>query len=126
MNITLWIIAWLVAASALASGLFKFAMSRAQLAAKGMDWVNDFSPAAVKGIGALEILAAVGLIVPALVGKAQVLVPIAAVGLALLMAGAITVHLRRHEPKVMASSVVLLVLAVVLAWARFGPHSFTS
>jgi hypothetical protein len=126
MNITLWIIAWLVAVSALASGLSKLAMSREQLAAKGMGWVNDFSPAAVKGIGVLEVLAAIGLVVPALVGKAQVMVPVAAVGLALLMAGAITVHLRRHEPKVITSSVVLLLLAAVLAWARFGPQSFTS
>ncbi len=40
-------------------------------------WVEDFSPGALKAIGALELLAAVGLIVPAALGIAPVLVPLA-------------------------------------------------
>ena len=40
-------------------------------------WVEDFSPGALKPIGALEFLAAVGLIVPAALGIAPVLVPLA-------------------------------------------------
>jgi DoxX-like family len=73
------------------------------LAAFGMGWVEDFSPGAVKSIGTLEVLAAVGLILPAALGIAPVLVPLAAVGLAVLMAGAIITHLRRHEAQVIAS-----------------------
>jgi hypothetical protein len=91
-----------------------------------MGWVNDFSTPAVNTIGILEILAAIGLIVPALAGTAQFLVPVAAVGLVLLMLGAMVVHLRRHEAKDMVSGIVLLALAVVVAWGRFGPQSFTS
>lgn len=125
MNILLWIITWLLAASFLASGLSKLAMDRTKLAGIGMEWAKDLSAPAVKTIGVLEILAAIGLIVPALAGTAQLLVPLAAVGLVLLMAGAIIVHLRRHEPKVMVSAVVLLALAVVVAVGRFGPQSFT-
>jgi hypothetical protein len=32
-------------------------------------------------------------------------------------------HLRRHEPPMVAFNAVLLVLAVVVAWGRFGPYS---
>jgi uncharacterized membrane protein YphA (DoxX/SURF4 family) len=114
MNIALWIVAGLLAVAFLASGAMK-------LAAFGMGWVEDFGAGAVKAIGALEVLAAVGLILPAALGIAPVLVPLAAVGLVVLMAGAIITHLRRHEAQVIASPVALLALAVLVAWGRFGP-----
>jgi hypothetical protein len=61
--------------------------------------------------------------VPALTGVATVLVPIAAVGLALLMVGAAATHRRRGELPMVGINAVLLVLAVVVALARFGPYS---
>jgi hypothetical protein len=60
--------------------------------------------------------------VPAFTGVATVLVPIAAVGLALLMVGAAAPHRPRGELPLIGINTVLLVLAVV-AWARFGPYS---
>jgi hypothetical protein len=54
---------------------------------------------------------------------ATVLVPVAAVGLALLMVGAAATHRRRGELPMIGINAVLLVLAVVVAWARFGPYS---
>lgn len=120
MNVTLWIIAGLLAAAFLASGLSKLAWSKAKLAASGMGVVEDFSPGAVKTIGVLEVLAAVGLILPALLDIAPVLVPLAAVGLVLMMAGAIVTHIRRHEAQVIAMPVLLLVLSGFVAWGRFA------
>jgi uncharacterized membrane protein YphA (DoxX/SURF4 family) len=125
MNIALWIIAGLLAVAFLASGAVKLARPKEKLAALGMGWVEDFSAGAVKAIGTLEVLAAVGLILPAALGIAPVLVPLAAVGLVVLMAGAIITHLRRHEAQVIASPMALLALAVLVAWGRFGPQSFT-
>jgi hypothetical protein len=87
--------------------------------------VEDFSAGAVKAIGALEVLAAVGLILPAALDIAPVLVPLAAVGLVLLMAGAIITHLRRHEPQALVVTLPLLALAALVAWSRFGPQSLT-
>jgi hypothetical protein len=40
------------------------------------------------------------------------------------MAGAALTHLRRKEPPAIAINLVLLVLAAVVAWGRFGPYSF--
>jgi hypothetical protein len=89
-------------------------------------WVEGFSPGALKALGAVEVLAAAGLILPAVLDIAPVLVPLAATGLVLLFTGAITVRLRRGERATIAGDVVYLVLAVFMAWGRFGPESFTS
>lgn len=124
MNVVLWIIAGLLAVAFLGAGLTKLVQSPAKLKASGMGWVDDFSPGAVKAIGALEVLGALGLILPAALDIAPVLVPVAALGLFLMMAGAAVVHVRRKETKTMAPSVVLGVLSLVLAILRFGPYSF--
>jgi uncharacterized membrane protein YphA (DoxX/SURF4 family) len=105
-----------------AAGLTKLTQPRQKLATT-MGWVEDFSDPGVRAIGALEVLGALGLLVPALTGVATVLVPIAAVGLALLMVGAAATHRRRGELPMIGINTVLLVLAVVVAWARFGPYS---
>ena len=124
MNVVLWIIAGLLAAAFLAAGAMKLAQPRAKLAASGMAWAADYGDGAVKAIGALEVLAAVGLIAPALLDIAPVLVPLAAVGVVLLMVGAMVTHGRRHESKAIVVNVALLALAAFVAWGRFGPDSF--
>src|SRR6266568_698160 len=63
----------------------------------GGGWIEDFSAGAVKAIGAIEVLAAVGLILPDALDIAPVFVPLAAVGVVLLMIGAVITHVRRHE-----------------------------
>ena len=117
----LWVVAALLAAAFLAAGLTKLSRPKAALAAQ-MGWVEDFSQAAVRAIGAAEVLAALGLILPAAVGVAPILVPLAATGLAIVMIGAIVTHARRHEAQMIAANVVLLVLAAFVAWGRFGPY----
>lgn len=73
----------------------------------------------------MEVLGALGLILPALLGVATVLVPIAATGLALVMVGAAVVHVRRGDGVQAAiPSLVLAALAAVVAWGRFGPYAF--
>jgi len=124
VNVVLWIIAGLLAAAFLASGAMKLSQPKAKLATSGMAWTEDFSPGTVKMIGALELLAGIGLVLPALLDIAPVFVPLAALGLVLVMAGAIVVHSRRKEPQAIGFNVVLLLLAAVVVWGRFGPYSF--
>jgi uncharacterized membrane protein YphA (DoxX/SURF4 family) len=125
MSLALWIIAGLLAVAFLASGAMKLTQPKAKLAARGFGWVEDFSAGTVKAIGTLEVLAAVGLLLPAALDIAPVLVPLAAVGLLLLMLGAAITHLCRHEAQAMVVSLVLLAVAAVVVWGRFGPYSFT-
>ena len=124
MDVVLWIVAGVLAAVFLGSGLSKLAQPRKKIIDSGMGWAEDFSDGAVKAIGALEVLGALGLILPAVFDVAPVLVPIAAVGLALVMAGAAVVHARRKETPMVVANLVLLALAVFVAWGRFGPYAF--
>jgi uncharacterized membrane protein YphA (DoxX/SURF4 family) len=122
MNVVLWVVAAVLALAFLAAGLMKVAQPKEKLAASGLAWVDDFSPGAVKAIGAVEVLGAIGLVLPPLVDVAPVLAPLAALGLALTMAGAVVVHVRRKEQFV--PPLVLGVLALLVAVLRFGPYSF--
>ncbi len=123
MNIALWIIQLLLAATFLVSGVNKLARPRLALAGQ-LPYVEDFSDAQVKGIGALEVMAAIGLVVPPPLHVATFLTPLAAVGLVLLMAEAAATHLRRHDSQMVAVNGVLLILAAVVAVGRFGPYQF--
>ncbi|WP_432989797.1 DoxX family protein [Dactylosporangium sp. CA-233914] len=123
MNIVLWAIAGLVAAGFLFSGVFKLALSREKYIA-AQPWAADAPHWAPKVIGVLEVLGAIGVILPAAVNVAPTLVPLAATGLALVMVGAVVMHLRRDEFPALVPSGVLLILAAVVAWGRFGPYAF--
>lgn len=124
MNIVLWVVAGLLALAFLASGISKVTGERSKMIEK-TPYVEDFSQNAVRLIGAVEILGAIGLILPAALGVVPVLVPLAATGLALVMVGAAVVHLRRGEGiQAAIPSVVLAVLAAFVAWGRFGPYAF--
>ncbi len=73
MNLALWIIAGLLAAVFLVAGANKLFIPREKLAkAPGGGWVNDFSAGFIKTLGALEILGAVGVILPAALDIAPV------------------------------------------------------
>ncbi|WP_137989556.1 DoxX family protein [Streptomyces vilmorinianum] len=126
MNIALWIVTGLLAAAYLFSGAGKLIMSKEKIASFGPSaaWTEDFSAGGIKAIGALEVLAAVGLILPAVLDIAPVLVPLAALGLVLLMLGAAITRFRRHEITLMVVDLVYVVLAGFVAWGRFGPESF--
>ena len=103
----------------------KIFRAKQQLVASGFGWAQDFSPTAIRLIGVAEILGAIGLILRAAMHIAPILVSLAAVGLALVMAGAAAVHARRKEAPMIAMNAVLLALAVVVAWGRFGSYPLT-
>ena len=124
MNVVLWIIAALLAVAFLGSGAMKLLRTKEQLKAAGMGWTDDWPAGAIRAIGGLEVLAAIGLILPPVLDIAPILAPLAATGLAVIMVGAILVHSRRRENPMVIANLVLLVLAVVVAWGRFGPYSF--
>ena len=125
MNIALWIIAGLLAVAFLAGGAMKLIQPKEKLAASGMGFVEDFSAGTVKAIGILKVLAAAGLILPAALDIAPVLVPLAASGALLLFVGAVIMRLRRGERATIVGDLVYLAMAAFVAWGRFGPESFT-
>lgn len=122
MNVVLWIVTIVLALAFLAAGLMTLTRSKEQLVASGQAWVEGFGPGTIKAIGVAEVLGAAGLVLPALAGTALVLVPLAAIGLSLLMVGACMTHLRRGETPQIVVNVVLFALAVLVAWGRLGPY----
>ncbi len=121
MDIGLWVVQSLLAVVFLMVGMAKLTKSKEELAAR-MDWVEDFSLGTIKFIGGVEVLAAIGLILPGLFGIAPILVPIAASGLVVTQIGAVIVHARRSELKMIIGNVVLMALALFVAWGRFGDY----
>nr|WP_256356359.1 DoxX family protein [Streptomyces sp. PKU-EA00015] len=64
------------------------------------------------------------MILPAATGVAPVLTPLAATGTALIMIGAVVTHARGKEWSQIGPGVVLLAIAGVIAWGRFGPYAW--
>jgi uncharacterized membrane protein YphA (DoxX/SURF4 family) len=124
MNIVLWILQGVLAAVFLHAGLTKITKPKEELVAPLGEWVNSFSAPGVKLLGLVEVLGAVGLVAPPLAGIAPVLSPVAAVGIILIMFGAIVAHARESAGSKIAMNVVLGVLAAVVVWGRFGPYAF--
>lgn len=117
LHIALWILQGLLAASFGMAGVMKLTAPIEQLAENGMTFVNHYSISMVRFIGITEILAALGLILPAALRIKPILTPIAALGIAIIMVLAMFEHLSQNEPII--SNIVLLALSLFIVWGRF-------
>jgi DoxX-like family len=115
MKVAYWIIAGLLALFFLYAGGKKVAQSQDQLRPM-MGWVDQIPMPLVRTIGVLEILGAIGLILPPLTGIAVGLALAAAVGFLLLQIGATALHLSRGEAKLIGLNLGLIVTAAVTVW----------
>lgn len=123
MHLALWIVAGVVATAFAAGGIAKLVLPKDKIAtAPGGAWVVGFGPGAVRALGVVDILAAAGLVLPAAFGVAPVLVPLAAVGVVLLMAGAVIVRLRYGGAGAIPADLAYLAVALFVAWGRLGPQ----
>ena len=118
MNTAIWIVQILAALAFGMAGFMKLTQPHEKLVTN-MKWVEDFAPNTIKVIGALELLGAIGLILPALTGILPSLTALAGVGLVLVMLGAIFTHIRRGEYPMIVINLVLLALAAFVAYGRF-------
>jgi hypothetical protein len=126
VNLALWIATGLLAAVSLTGGITKMFVPKEKLAAlNGGEWTGHASVGFVKTIGVLELLAAVGLILPAVLDIAPFMVPVTAVSWVLLMVGAMIIHGRLGQFKLVMVNLGYVALAAFIAWGRFGPEPFT-
>ncbi|MBO2454729.1 DoxX family protein [Actinomadura barringtoniae] len=114
MHVAYWIFADLLAAFYLYAGFIKIVRSRERLEPM-MQWVDTTPMPAVRAIGVVEVLGALGLILPPLTGIASWLAFAAATGFVLLQLGATRVHLRRGDRQIVLN-IVLILAAAVTAW----------
>ena len=115
MVIAYWIVAGLLALFFLYAGGIKVVQTKEKLRPM-MAWVDSVPMGLVRTIGVLEVLAAIGLILPPLTGIAPWLALAAAIGLGLVQIGGIILHVSRGEARVIGLNIVLVVAAGVTAW----------
>lgn len=98
-------------------GMSKIILSADQIAKK-VSWAHDYSERILKVFGLLEVIGAIGLILPYQLDVFPILTPMAATGLAMMMGGSIGVHLRRDEIKM-----ILLNILIIFLLAGIGFHT---
>ncbi len=118
MNIALWIMQGLLAVVFLMVGAMKVMQPKEEII-KRMVTLEDFSMNTIKTIGILEVLGAIGVVLPLATGILPWLTPVAAVGLVLTMIGAAITHARRGEFPNIGGNIVLLLMAAFVAYGRF-------
>jgi uncharacterized membrane protein YphA (DoxX/SURF4 family) len=121
MNIALWVVQIFLALLFIMAGAQKLMQSREVLIQGGFTgYAADFSPGFLRMLGVLEILGGLGVILPHATGILPWLTPLAALGLAIIMAAATNVRLRRGEQQMAIGSVVFLVMAVFVVYGRYS------
>lgn len=120
MKVALWVVQVVLAIAFLMAGGMKLVNSKEALIEAGQGWAEDLPEGVVRAIGVVEVLGALGLILPAVTRVLPWLVPLAAAGLVLDMIGAALTHISRGEivPMVVVN-VVLALLAAFVAYGRF-------
>ena len=123
-NTWLWILAGFLAAIFLGTGVLKLTHGRDELVGAGLAWAAEYPVSTLRALGWAEVVGAVALVVPPLVGVG-ILTPIAAVVLALLTLPELGAHVRRGAlvPDGLRA-LALVALCVLLAAYRFGPEAF--
>lgn len=111
MSVAYWIVAGIPAALYFGLGSMKLISSRAKMLENPQAaWASDFTEPQIKLIGLAEVAGAAGLILPPALGVATWLHVPAAIGLILLMIGAISTHRRRKESFIFPLIPALLVI----------------
>lgn len=120
MNIALWIGQIVLAVVFTASGIAKSTQSKEKLVEMGQTGVAVYPKTVVRLTAYAELLGVIGIIVPWWTGIAPVLTPLAAVGFAVVMVGAISSHIRLREPRNIAITTTILIISVLVAIGRFA------
>jgi hypothetical protein len=118
MNIFLWVVQGLLALSCVYSGMSKAFLSLMTVK-RLFPWANHVPVALVRFIGACELCAGIGLVLPVATGILPWLTIAAAACLALLMLCAAIFHARRKEFSAIGANAALLVLSLLIVIGRW-------
>jgi putative oxidoreductase len=117
LHVTLWVVQVLLAAFFLMAGI-NHGLKPIAEAAQSSPWITGIPVWLARFIGFAELAGAVGVVLPAATRVLPWLTPLAAAGLAVIMALAVPFHVLRGEASVVAFNVVPALLAAFVAWAR--------
>jgi len=116
LNIFLWIVQGLLTGMLLWAAATKLFSPADKLAAM-WPWTEQ-NRALVKLTGVLDAVAALGIVLPGVLGIMPWLTVYAARGTAALMIAAIVFHISRRESKQIGINIFVLVAVLFIAWGR--------
>jgi putative oxidoreductase len=119
-NIGLWAAQGLLAVMFLYAGYIKLSSEPAALDAMGWHWAIDVPPALITFIGVMEIIGAVGIVLPMATRILPWLTIVAAGGMLVLQLAAIGLHVSRGEFADLWLNIILVAVAALVAWGRMG------
>lgn len=117
LNIWLWVAQVILALSLLSGAIMKF--MPIEKIAPIMAWMGQLPPLTVRLLGVIDLLGAIGLILPSLLHINPKLVPITAIAICVLMICAIVFHVSRGEASVIGVNITYVAIAAFIAWGRF-------
>jgi putative oxidoreductase len=119
-NIALWVVQVLLAALYLMAGFIKLVQPIDALVAMGMAYASALPDAFIRFVALMEILGALGLLLPAATRIFPWLTPLAAVGLSVVQVSAIVLHgIRGETAMTLPMNLVLLALSLFVVWGRW-------
>ena len=118
MNILLWIVQILLALLFLFSGGTKLVISYDELMKMGSPNQVVLPALFIKFIGVVEVLGGLGLVLPGLLRIKKGLTPLAAIGLTIVMIGAVIITIAGDGIKLAILPLVALLLCVFVAYGR--------
>jgi uncharacterized membrane protein YphA (DoxX/SURF4 family) len=114
---SLWILQILLAIVFTLSGTMKLITPEARIRAR-LAAMTNLPIRVIRGIGLLEVLGAIGVVLPAATQILPWLTPLAAAGLALTMIGAAFANYATRHYAHIALNAALLVLALIVVYGR--------
>jgi len=117
LHIALWIAQVVLGGMFIMAGIMKSTQPVTDLS-KSVPWTANVPLPMVRVIGISELLGGIGLILPGLARTKTTLIPIAAIGILLIMLFAMVYHIANEETNVIAFNIVLALVAAFIAWGR--------
>lgn len=117
LHMTLWLAQLILAASLIWATTMKWTQPPAALETM-WPWTGQVPDWFVRFTGLVDLLGAMGLVLPSLLRIRPALTPIAALGVVALMVCASVFHILRGEASVIGVNLVFALLAVFIAWGR--------
>ena len=117
INITLWVIQVLVAAAMILHGVIFLIPGVFEKMSAGHP--SPYPQSFMQFIFLMEALGGIGLILPAATRILPFLTPLAALGLTIIMGGAVYTHLTTGQAATVGVPIILTILSAIIAYGRW-------
>ncbi|WP_254561094.1 DoxX family protein [Dyadobacter diqingensis] len=124
IHITLWVAQVTLAALFITGAVMKF--QPIETISAMMPWTGQVPAWIVRLLGLIDLLAAVGLILPSLLRIKPQLTTWTALGIIALMFSAIIFHVSRGEASVIGVNIISAIIALFIAWGRLKKAPITA